>query len=483
MLRLQTPTTEARSERRTPSAVLGVTWVHGRFRAARIGAEGEPFWTASGLVRTEGELANSLREAVAALGSGIQKVVFLLAHSNLVPVHLELPMASPARLRQLLPREVDRQKPFPESALWWEQREAAPQKSGARPLHLLAKSVHDSISRACAGAGLKLESVIPVSEAIRCLDSVASVDVSIVLRAVVLPEGLAIVVSEGNSVHLVRSVRLSSLEPERLGQELRRTLTYLQEQVQRPVARIRLFHLGLDSVPRVLNSQVGVALECPDLPNASWFEWLQKRNAASDIRWFGGAARDSGRATGFGRWDRLGWILSGVSVLAVGVLEWNLHNTREEWRFAGNQRDTLEATVRTLEEVRASHRQARELLGQWNRTRRSPLPMGLPALLGSELPASWVLHQMDLKTNSTGWTVRLEGGPGSPGVPYSEAELAGMLAKLTNSPWQLQFQSPTQADLTPAVPISRQSWSQRLQPTAPPSTVRRDRFDLVLHVP
>jgi hypothetical protein len=483
MLRLQTPTSETRSERRTPSALLGVTWVHGRLRAARIGAEGEPSWTASGLVRTEAELANSLREAVAALGSGLQKVVFLLAHSNLVPLHLDLPMASPARLRQLLPREVERQKPFPEPALWWEQREAVSQKSGARPLHLLAKSVHDGISRACAQVGLKLESVIPVSEAIRSLDSAASVDGSIVLRAVVLPEGLAIVASEGNSVLLVRSVRLSSLEPERVGQELRRTLTYLQEQVQRPVARIRLFHLGPDTVPGVLDLQVGVPLECPDLPDASWFEWLQKRSVASDIRWIGGTTRDSGRATGFGRWDRLGWILSGVSVLAVGVLEWNLGNTRDKWRFARNQRDTLEATVRTLEEVRAGHRQARELLGQWNRTRRSSLPVGLPALLGSELPASWVLHQMDLQTDSTGWTVRLEGGPGSPGVPFSEAELAGMLAKLTNSPWQPQLQSPNLTDRSSVVPTSRQSWSQRLQPTVPPSTVRRDRFELVLHVP
>lgn len=483
MLRLQTPATEARSERRTPSAILGVTWVHGWFRAARIGTEGQPSWTASGLVRTESELANSLREAAAALGSGLQKVVFIVAHANLVPVHLDLPVTSPARLRQILPREVERQKPFPEPALWWEQREAASQKSGARPLHLLAKSVHDGISRACVQAGLKLESVIPVSEAIRSLDSAAAVDGSIVLRAVVLPEGLAIVASEGNCVLLVRSVRLSSLDPERLGQELRRTLTYLQEQIQRPVARVRLFDLGPEAVSRVVNVPVGVPLESPDVADSAWFEWLQGRGAAPAIRWTSTTTRDFGQAIGFGRWDRLGWILSGVSILAVGVLEWSRWTMREEWSAARTQRDNLEVTVRTLEQVREGHRQARDLLNQWNRTRRNPLPMWVPAILGSELPASWVLHQMSLETNSTGWTVRFEGGSGSPGVSYSELELAGMLAKLTNGPGHLTVHSPIRSDLPSMVLESRQSWSQRLQPTAPVSVVRRDRFELSLHVP
>lgn len=483
MLRLQTPTTEARSERRTLSTVLGVTWVHGRFRAARVGAGGESFWTASGSVRTEVELANSLREAVAALGPGLQKVVFLVAHSNLVPVQLDLPMASPGRLRQLLPREVERQKPFPEPALWWEQREAASSKSGARSLHLLAKSVHEGISRACVQAGLKLESIIPVSEAIRSLDSAASVDGSIVLRAVVLPEGLAIVATDGNGVLLVRSVRLSSVEPDRVGQELRRTLTYLQEQIQRPVSRVRLFHLGPEVVSRVVNFQFGVPVECPDVADSAWFEWLQGRSAASDIRWIGGTMRDSGIATGSGRWNRLGWILTGVSVLAVGVLEWSRWTARNEWGFARTQRENLDATVQTLEHVREGRRQARELLSQWNRTRRSPLPVWLPALLGSELPASWVLHQMDLQTNSLGWKVRLEGGPGSPGISYLEQELAGMVAKLTNGPGHLTVHSPLQAEPPPAVPTSRQSWSQRLQPAAPPPTVPRHRFELVLQVP
>ena len=117
MLRLQTPITEAPPKRRTQSSLLGITWLQGRFQAARGGDDGGTTWTAAGLVRTEAELRNSLREAMAALGPGIQKVVFLLAHSQLVPVHLELPVTSPAMLRQLLPREVGRQKPFPEALL------------------------------------------------------------------------------------------------------------------------------------------------------------------------------------------------------------------------------------------------------------------------------------------------------------------------------------------------------------------------------
>jgi hypothetical protein len=481
MLRLQTPTPEARAERRVASTCLGVQWIHGWFRAARVGAGGAASWTASGLVRTEAELVHSLRDAVAALGSGFQKVVFLVEHSNLVPVHLDLPVTSPARLRQLLPREVERQKPFPEPALWWEQPDTTSLKSGARTVHLLAKSVHDGIARASSQAGLKLESVIPVSEAIRSLDSDASVDGTILLRAVVLPEGLAIVASEGCKVLLVRSVRLSSLESERVGQELRRTLTYLQEQVQKPVARIRLFRWGPESIAGVLPSPLGVPLECPDLLDTAWLEWLQERT--SEVRWLGGTAPEFGPATGLARWSWLGWMLSGVSVLAVGVLEWNLVVLRSEWSSTRKQRDTLEATVRTLENVCSGHRQAREVLGHWNRTRRSPPPIGLPALLGSELPASWVLHQLDLKTETTGWTARLEGGPSVPGVPCSDAELAGLLATLTNSPWQPQIQLPNSTDRSSGVPTSRQSWSQRLQPAAPPSPVRRNRFELVLHLP
>ena len=483
MLRLQTPTAEVQPKRRTQSPLLGITWLQGRFQAARGGAEGETVWTAAGLVRTETELRTGLREAVAALGPGIQKVVFLLAHSHLVPVHLDLPDASPAMLRQILPREVERQKPFPEAAVWWEQQESSLRRPSARLLHLLAKSVHEGISRACASEGLRLESIIPVSEAIRSLDSAASGDGAILLRAVVLPEGLAIVASEGNGVLLVRSVRLASLEPERTVQELRRTLTYLQEQFQVSVGRIRIFRLGGASFPLLLNSQVGVPLECPDLADTSWFEWLQTRGDTSAIRFTSGLNGNAGQTSGFERWSRLGCLFSGIGFLAVGALEWSLWRTRDELKSARDQQSTLEASVRKRGEVREGHRQARELLSQWNRTRRSPLPIWLPALLGSELPSSWVLHQMDLQADSSGWTVRLEGGGSFPGVPYSESELEGILARLANSPLQATVQSSNPPDRPSVVPVTRQSWSQRLQLATPETKFRRDRFDLVLRVP
>ncbi len=483
MLRLQTPTAEVQPKGRTQSPLLGITWLQGRFQAARGGADGETSWTAAGLVRTETELRNSLREAVAALGPGIQKVVFLLAHSYLVPVHLDLPVTSSAMLRQLLPREVERQKPFPEAVVWWEQPDASPRRPSARLLHLLATSVHDGISRACASEGLRLESIIPVTEAIRSLDSAAPVDGELLLRAVVLPEGLAIVASEGSGVLLVRSVRLASLEPDRIVQELRRTLTYLQEQFQVSVARIRLFRLGAGTFPSILNTQMGVPLECPDVADSSWFEWLQTRGDASAIRFTGGSVRDAGRISRLERWSRVAGVLSGIGFLTVGALEWSLWKTRDELKSVRRQQDTLEASVRKLGEVREGHRQARELLSQWNRTRRSPLPVWMPAFLGSELPSSWVLHQMDLQADSSGWTVRLEGGPGSPGVPYSESELTGMLVRLANSPLQPTIQTSNQPDPSSVVPVSRQSWAQRLQPATTAPKSRRDRFEIVLHVP
>jgi len=429
------------------------------------------------------ELGVALRRAVTELGSTVGKGALLLAHSQLAQTFLEIPQGSDAVIRQLVAREVERQKPFSGPAVWQDEPSAPYGNGTGRLLHLLPRAVHDDLAAAFRSAGLQLTSVIPVSEAVPELNSGSGAAGGYpVLVGVLIPGGIVLSLRQRDGALLVRSIPLPICDPERIGAELRRTASFARQQFQISVARICLAGpaIAVEEVRRV-GASSGLVFEVwAETALDYWATWAQTYGDQPRINLLSREYSEAPQRRVRSLWSqRFGLTCLGLATVLSLVLEF--HRTKEvaDQSHLRMELTRLEKSVVEARTVNDRMRIQALLVHAWDATVRLPVYLWLPGYLAERLADPLVVTNLYLVTQSSGWRLRLAGCVSSAGQAIPDNTVSSFLTELSDGP--LQFEVGV-ADSPPLIGRSNLvmtgSWTQRLEPLTQESRPRPTRFQL-----
>ncbi len=453
-----------RSERSRSSTHLGVAWLNGHFELSVESPRGPESWSAPHGVQTPDEFAAALKEGAQALGVTGGSAALLVAHAQLSQTMVEVPPASASVVRRLLDREAERLKTFAGPVVWRDEDAATVDSRTARLLHLFSRQWHDDLVGAFQRNGFDLQSIHPVSEAVRVEPGNGSSS----LFAALIPGALILTAGRPDGPLLVRSVPLSDPTAQRVLDEIRRTSSFIRQQYSVGVEQVYLSGPTpvLDTL-KVLLSEAGIAVDrCdPDSPG-QWAQWARGKTGQTRTNLLTHEQRQAPQRRAVFRWSRgLGWLALvlalGFSAVSEGLRRQGLADLQD----LGIQRRQWEARLVESRQLVEEQRRQRQWLAAWEAATRSPVPRWLPAVLAGALPAGLVVTHLTLTATEPGWRVTLAGVRSSVAV-HSTVQLVTQLAeRLEMSPLHvaIDLRQPTGTEATEHAG----SWTQRLQSTAP----------------
>ena len=261
---------------------LAVAWLHGELAVTEFGDGGtRTVWTSPKPVVHVRDLGPTLRAAIEALGGSARSISMVLAHDDLVQCRTEMPRMRASERQRFLQRQVE-QAPSPAPPLHWASRPAvAAGTPDAALLLLMPRALHDAIVSACTENGLTLRLLIPFAELLgHCrpgaedsgegfLLLVSNVGRSTELL-VMHSDGTPVVARTGTSDPTTGNVRLMG--------EILRTLQFVQQTFETPVARI--CWLGSDSMPAGASGNAAIQTISRWVPEAGTAEYWAGRLAS-----------------------------------------------------------------------------------------------------------------------------------------------------------------------------------------------------------
>jgi hypothetical protein len=224
---------------------LSIIWLNGRLKAAVCqGHHVAASWEHEDLVEHVGELTPLIRQAMTALKFRGSDATFVLDHRQLIYHLQELPPGKPGTLRPLLLRKIAQAKFFDEEAAWGHHPPLPGKENQRLLLTLLPRSVVTGLCGVCAELGLLPVAVFTPSAILATQFKHLHLQAAeTVLLAADLGDTLCLVAGRGDGqIMFCRSVSSSgSQHRARAGQEINRTLLYVQQQFGSPINTLWVF--------------------------------------------------------------------------------------------------------------------------------------------------------------------------------------------------------------------------------------------------
>lgn len=225
--------------------VLSVSWLNGHLQAVVCqGSVVKDAWSCPVAVEHVGELAPKIREAMTQLRYQGEDIFCVLDHRHLVFHLQETPPGSLASLRPLLERKIMQNRFFDEEAVWAAHPPLMGKSHQRFLLTLLPTSVLSGLTGVCEELGLIPTAVFsPASVLSRQFKHLHLQANEATLLVADLGGALCLVAGYGDGqVLFCRNISGSSSQQRlRAGQEINRTLLYVQQQFGTPINSIWVF--------------------------------------------------------------------------------------------------------------------------------------------------------------------------------------------------------------------------------------------------
>lgn len=454
MLKLDTPTRGGQAGRLPLTTTLGISWLNGAFSALPLhrGALGTG-WTSPTPVNTAQELVAALREAVTRTGFEGTHVSVLIGHARLAYHWVEVPAGRHTQLQKYLHRQAQQHKPFEGAAVWAWQPTFATKTSGGALLHLLPRSVHDDLVRACEETGLHLAALIPVGEAVRQrLAQLPLRNDEIALLAADTGASTVVSVSQADGTPLLaRTINESwGGDLNRVAVDLNRTLLFAQQQFGKAISGVWLLGPDAERVATVMQGFFEAPVKAAPRAEAAhvWAEEALRLSADPAINL---VTREQKSAPTRRVLLRIS-AFAAVTMLAVSIgLALYVHRQYQSEIKAIAKLRVIEADLqRRHKEMQGIHeaiaRQER-FVTEAGEHRADPVPAWFLGYLTEAVPDDLLVTNVVVRTATNHWRVSLSGTvqPAAAGTP--RGDLLRLSRQLTNSLVQGPFALTCLADL------------------------------------
>lgn len=450
---------------------LGVAWINGAFsavvvqRGQRLGA-----WSSPIPIPDIGGLTQAFKTALSELRFTGSHVSLVLAHSKLTQRFVEVPVGANAAAERVLQRQIEQGKPFEGAARWVVQATLPTKTAGGAMVHLLPHSFLDELATAAQKAGLHLGVVVPASEAVRQLSqSVSGPREDIHLFAAALPASTLLVLTNGaGEPLLVRSAGENwSQDLSRVATDINRTMLFVQQQFDRPVAQIWLQGTDAPAVASRMEEAVKIAVRPVSAEMDAYF-W-----AGSALQFPGRhplnlVTREQKEATSRRVVFRFSVVMAAALLLSAVGLSGYVHHLyrlgREQLVALRKEEGELKARHAELQKRHDAVQSRESFLNAVGENRQRPVPTWFLGYLSEALPPElWVTNLVTRRHGAT-WQIQLAGQLQPALLQRGESNALPAWSRLTNTlatgPFHLKLQEPA----PPAGEAGQgSSWANRMR--------------------
>lgn len=430
--------------------VLGITWIHGAFKASSLAGDTVvAAWVAPQPVESGTDFAAALSQAVRETGFKGRHFAVVIDHRNLLFHLQETPPAKGAMLVRVIDRLVAQSQFFDEAALW-RRVELPESKSGHRCLlALLPQSLQQAIEDAGTALGLQLTRLVPPAAIVaRQLDKLDAAPDEVVILATDFGGALNIVLGRVSGQLLLSRtvVTAGRVQGDRAAQELNRTLHFAQQQFGATVNRI--FISGEQSYESLKDVQIREGLKILNATPGDGTIDLTRSIAALPVRAGLNFARSASMGPVLVQWAAAA-CLAGALILSAWSVFHVESNVRAREQQAAAHAESHQAEAQLHATTTAREREARWLsagtsaVGSTNDAPVAELFVrALPVLLAEPVK----LSEARVKQTPAGWEFELKGTVRDAGADFSTT-LESIEKGLQESVFQAKVTDSTQQQL------------------------------------
>lgn len=436
--------------------ILGIGWLHGAFhvgvfrRQKMVGN-----WSSPEPVKTMTEFGITLDAALEELKFGGTEAFLLLENEQFAHQIEATPPFSDSMAHSYLQARVQRYEKENTPVLWVSQPAGGIKKERSFIVHMLPRSLYDSVNRLLLERRLDLTRIVPLVVPVqRELDRFPIAKGRPVLVAVEAGGVTVVMVAKvGEELLFARNILASwSADPGRIGLEINRSLLYANQQFSTTVDRVWLLGENNRSTAEV-NAKCGTGRQITVLPTApiEWLQTLAKMSPRHPVNLVAGHLKRKSQQRSI---RRALLAASWLGLLFLIVEGWSsAHSWREEKRQysalqAGEAKMAAERE-RLLERNQAVQ-QEREFVRRVDAERLPAVPGKFAALVAGILPDNVRLNDLSVKWEEpTGWTFRIEGIVESDEETTREI-VAGLQRQLAASPLKVRSNESARAVMSMA---------------------------------
>jgi len=493
MLKLNTPTRGSQASKLPLTTTLGVSWLNGAFSALPLhrGTLGTG-WTSPTPVNTAQELVAALREAVTRTGFEGTHVSVLIGHARLAYHWVEVPAGRNTQLQKYLQRQAQQHKPFEGAAVWAWQPTFTTKTSGGALLHLLPRSVHDELVRACEEAGLHLATLIPVGEAVRLrLAQLPLRNDEIALLAADTGASTVVSVSQADGTPLLaRTINESwGGDLNRVAVDLNRTLLFAQQQFGKAIGSVWLLGPDAERVATVMQGFFEAPVKAAPRAEAAhvWAEEALRLSADPAINL---VTREQKSAPT----RRILLRISTVAAVAMMILSlaiaWYVHRQYQTEIAAIAKLRAIEQDLqkrhREMQRVHEEIARQERFVTEAGEHRADPVAAWFLGYLSEAVPDDLLVTNVVVRAATNHWRISLSGTPQPAAVAAARADMVKLTRQFTNQLAQGPFAVNCSADL----PAENESikvtgfttayavWAQKMKNMTAGTTLEMQRFQV-----
>lgn len=423
--------------------ILSISWMNDRVSAIADLGPGQSVWTAPGMVRDLQGFAEVLDLIRSQFGPGLKRVILVLDHPSLLFHVQETPPATGRMLDQVIDRAILATKFFDEPACW-SRVPTAP--AGTRRRQLLAiapRSLIEGLEAVFEAADLEVAGIHPVASILSRFLGRFGLPATQPLLMVADVGGTSVLVAgrADGLLYLSRSiVDAGASQPDRLEQEINRTIFFAQQQFGVTIDRI----FGVGGGGRLVGRTVreGLVVEAAPFSFDSAFLLSQAANL--------------GRRPCFNLSLRPGkpreWVTRAIALgLAALVLLTFATTAIVEQRARAHRRqaDALarqaEAATRlqlALDQRLREHRRLTALARILGPASNPPLAEWFTRYLGTIVPQQLRISRLAIGRSTNSWSIGIQGKVREPGSRFHTI-LEDFERTLTSGPFHARILDST----------------------------------------
>ena len=441
---------------------LSISWLNNEFVAASIhrGVLGET-WQATFTPESMPDIASLVREAVQKTNYHGTTVSLLLANPRLAQKLVDVPPVSGSGLVKIIQREAQQQKFFNDEAAWTFQSSLTVKGVQRVILHLLPKTLLDSLIQASEKNGQLLTSVVPVSAVLhQQLTRLPINKDDVALLAAETGGFTTVVVGRADGQLLLVRTLLGDWNKnmDRMMVDLKRTIAFITQQFDLSInAGVWLFGQGAEQQAPVLQLLLAqpVSVSPVEYKPDYWTIQAAKLSHETTPNFIAAELQEAPRRRIFGRVVAVCTALLVLGSVAVAV---GLHALAQQ---ATAHLDTLrkragqlQAQCHDLEQRNTDLAGKDQFIKQIVQGRQPPVPAWFAGYLSEALPAELVVTNLQVKWDDHRWKLYLAGtlqATGKSPAPTTFSNAVVVLAdRLTADPFHLTILR--RSDLEPPTP-------------------------------
>jgi len=392
---------------------LAVSWLHDQFAAAWVDASGETaHWVCPHRIGPENSLSNAVREALHQAGRSTRRIAWLVDHRSLLFHIQETPPVKGRLIRPLMDRLVAENRFFDEPAVWAKLPLPGTGRRQRWLLSIMPSSLWREIESASDDSNLTLTGVYPANALLGAfLPRISAGPEEVVLVLTDFGNAHGLLVGRGDGqILFARSIARSTHETDdRLGQEINRTLHFVQQRFGGEI--YRMIAVGSDDYASLIGRRIqdDLTVEC------LLTELSPARFASHFATYLGELTLD----LSLGRRRQPAWVrpalaLGMVLLLSVSIVTSLLLHSEAADQLSESRRLNREA--RAAAEIIATRetriREANRLhsfLDFVGARQTPPIAPTFLRYLGTSLPPSLRLTSLTISKATNGWHFRFEG--------------------------------------------------------------------------